>query len=342
VKIVIFRTGSLFAPDAARHSAEALRAALVANGHSVEITTIPFSGAVAALVSETIAYRLFDLRHGFDLCIAIGPFAHAMKHPNKRVWAFTLYRPFYELWGTPFGPVTSSNTNAWARAYVQAVDRAWLAEAALVCAASPTLAQAILDATQVEARPLSTPLPVVSDGRPPTYDEYIVAAGPLADTSRFPLLIESFSKTTAAARLVIMAFGQAREEREYLEYLVATRGRPEATSLEFNPTWDQVRDCIAGARACVSLPFRASIADIFCLTAGAYAKPLVTMNDCGEVARLVDGDGYCVEPDASALASALDELCGDAKAARLVGNRFAAKLNAVLPAWNDVAVTLTA
>lgn len=342
MKIVIFHTGPLFAADDARHNAEALCAALVAMGHSVEMTVIPFSGAVSGLVSETIAYRLFDLRYGFDVCIAIGPFAYAMKHPNKRVWAFSLYRPFYELWGTTFGPVTSSYAHASARAYVQAVDRAWLAEAALVCAASPTLAEAIVEATQVPVRPLSTPLPVVPKSEPPTYGEYIVAAGLLADTSRFPLLIESFSKARTSARLVVMPFGQAREEREYIEHVVTTRGRPGAISLEINASWNRMRDCVAGARACVALPFRASSAEMFCLIAGAYAKPLVTAKDCGEVARLVEGDGYCVEPDDSALATAIDELCGDRQAAEHLGKRFAEKLNALLPAWNDVAVTLTA
>jgi hypothetical protein len=68
---------------------------------------------------------------------------------------------------------------------------------------------------------------------------------------------------------------------------VATRGKPGAVSLEINARWDRVRECVAGARACVSLAFRASTPDHFCLTAAAFAKPLVTLKDCGDVARLV-------------------------------------------------------
>jgi len=340
VKVLVFYTGPLFALDDGRHIAGALRATLVGKGHSAEMITMPFSGAVSALVSETMAYRLIDLRHGFDICIAIGPFAHAVKHPNKRVWAFSLYRPFYELWGTTYGPVTSSLATASARAYVHAVDRAWLAEAALVCAASPTLAQAIVDTTQVGAHALPTPLPpeVKSAG----FDDYIVAAGPLVDTSRFPLLVDSFARTTTAARLVIMASGGTREEREYLEHVVATRGKPGAISLELDPSRERTVECITGARAYVALPFRASSADMFCLTAGASAKALVTANDCGEVARLVDGDGFCVDADPSALAAAIDELCADRVLAQRVGRRLGERLNGVLPGWDDVAVALTA
>src|SRR5262249_10609004 len=155
--------------------------------------------------------------------------------------------------------------------------------------------------------------------RPPTYGDYIVAAGPLTEESRFPLLIESFSKTRTSARLVIMAFGEAREQREYIEHAALTRGKAEAISLELNTSWDRLHDRVVGARACVSLPFRASSADTFSLTAAAYAKALVTATDCGEVARLVDGDGYCVDPDASALGAAIDELCGNRTAAVHLG-----------------------
>jgi hypothetical protein len=48
-----------------------------------------------------------------------------------------------------------------------------------------------------------------------------------------------------------------------------------------------------------------------------------------------------VEPKRSALAAAIEEVGGDPGKAERLGRRFADKLAAALPGWDDVAAALT-
>ena len=199
MKILVVHTGSLFAHDETRLYSQRLCKELTVAGHTVELTTIPFSAAIADVVSQTTAYRLFDLRNAADLCVGIGPFSHALRHDNKRLWIFSQYAPFYEHWNTPYGAVTSSRTNLATRDYVQAMDRAWISEASMVCAGSTTLAKAIFEQHEVQARVLFPGL--LEDFEPAlsSHGEYFLSAGPLSDTARLPLLLAAFDQASINA-----------------------------------------------------------------------------------------------------------------------------------------------
>lgn len=343
MKVLVVRTGPLFAHDETRQYAEKLCKVLVTAGHSVELTTIPFSGAIADIVAETAAYRLFDLRHGADMCIGIGPFSHALKHENKRLWVFSRYSPFYELWDTPYGAVTASYTNLATREYVHAVDRAWLAEARAVCVASQTLAQALSAQHGDRLRVLPPALLDGFESATVSYGEFFLAAGPLVDTARIPLLINGFTKTVTPARLVIMGFEFTLEEREYAEQLVAGSAKADSITLEINPSYDRFRDCIPSALAFVSVPFRGSTLDLFAIAAGSSRKAILTTSDSGELALLVENriNGYSVEPNPGALAQAMDEVFGNRKSAERLGKSLSEKLNGILPSWEMIAEELT-
>ena len=110
MKILVVHTGPLFGHDKTRLYAQRLCMELIVAGHTAELTTIPFSPAIAETVSQSIAYRLFDLRNGADVCIGTGPFSHALRRDNKRLWIFSQYGPFYENWNTPYDALASSRT----------------------------------------------------------------------------------------------------------------------------------------------------------------------------------------------------------------------------------------
>lgn len=343
MKILVVRTGPLFAHDETRLYAERLCKALAAAGHAVELTTIPFSAAIADIVPETTAFRLFDLRHGADLCIAIGPFSHALRHDNKRLWVFSQYSPLYEHWNTPFGAVTASHTNLATREYVHWMDRAWISEARLVCAASATLAAEI--SVQHGIQPIVLPPAILEDFESTFsgHGDYLLAAGPLADTARLPLLITAFGKAATDARLVILGYEFTLEEREYVQQLVAESPRGTSITLEVDPSYDRFRALVASAAGFVSTPFRAGTADAFTLAAGSAGKAVLTTKDSGELARILeDGvDGRVVEPDPDALAQAIDQVHGSRKLARRLGSQLSEKLRNMLPSWESVAKELT-
>lgn len=343
MKILVVHTGSLFGHDETRLYARRLCKELTTAGHTVELTTIPFSAAVADIVSQTTAYRLFDLRNGADLCVGIGPFSHALRHDNKRLWIFSQYGPFYEHWNTPYGALTSSRTNLAARDYVQAMDRAWISEASLVCAASKSLAGAIFEQNGVRAQVLFPALLEDFESAFSGHGDYFLAAGHLAYTARIPLLLSAFDQASTNANLIILGYGPSLEEREYIEKSVAESSRASLITLEFDPPYHRFCTLVASAAGFVSAPIRASAADAFVLAAGSAGKAVITARDSGELARVVeDGvDGYVVEPDPAAIALAMNEIHGNRKRAEQLGSRLAEKLRSVLPSWESVATELT-
>jgi len=344
MKVLVVRTGPLFALDDTRHYAERLCGALTAAGHTAELTAIPFSPAIADIVAETTAYRLFDLRHGADLCIGLGPFSHSLKHDNKCVWVFSQYSPFYEHWDTPYGAVTASHTNVATREYVHAMDRSFLAEARLVCAASPTLADALFE--QHAIRPKLLPPPPLLDGfevSESVRGDHFLAAGPLADAARLPLLIAAFSRSVADAKLAILGYEVTKEEREYVQQLIAESPRAADIALEIDAPYQRFRVLLSSALGFLAAPFRASMADMFTLAAGSAGKVIVTTNDSGELARTIeDGvDGFVVEPEPAILAQVIDQVHGSRKLAEQMGKRLSARLRSMLPTWETVALELT-
>lgn len=339
VKIVIFRTGRLFGHDETRLYAESLLAALASKRHSVELTTLPFSNRIADLMAETAAYRLLDLRHGIDLCIAIGPFSYAIHHANKRVWLFSHYSPFYELWETPYGAVTASHTNLGIRDSILAMDRLWLGEAKAVFPTSQSVARTLAQHTGVGARVLPPAPPKEFLREPSGYEDYLLCAGPLTDTARFGLVIKAFSKTKTPVKLMIMGFEAAREEREYLQKLIAEASAADRIEFVLNPSYQRIRDRASSALAFVSIPFRAGNPDLFFLTAAALQRPVLTSRDSGELASLVEHGigGRVVDPEDAALAQAMDDLYRSRKSAARMGKALADKLATLLPSWDAIA-----
>ena len=343
VKALVVRTGSLFGHDETRWYADRLCRAIAAAGNDVETTSIPFSTALADVVSQTLAYRLFDLRHGADLCIALGPFSHALQHDNKRAWVLSQYGPLTQHWNTPYGAVTASYTNLSTRAYVNELDRAWLSEARLVYAASATVASSLSDRLDVRSTTL-LPAPLDALTSPPSgYGDYFLFAGLLADTARVRLVIDAFGKINSAARLVLLGYQCSVEEREYVQQLITDSRQAAAITLELDPSEERFRSLVSEAAAFISVPYLASAADVFAIAAGASSKPLVTTTDSGAIAELVDDGttGFAVDPDPTALADALDRLFANRALAKRFGTRLSEKLRTVLPTWEYIAAELT-
>ena len=343
MKILILHTGPLIAHDDGRIYVKKLCTVLAESGHSIESTSIPFSGAIGDVVSQCIAYRLFDVAHTSDLCIAVGPFSHAFAHQNKRVWVLSQYSPLYEHWNTRYGANSANASHRSTREYVLAADRAWLSEARVVCAASHKLSQALLNHHGRRAQVLPPSLP--EEHRPTSieYGGYFLAVVSPGDAARVSLVLDAFTKTLGHAHLVIVGFGCTVYEQEYLERLVARSVKADWITLEINPSYDRVFQYVASAFAMVSTPFCSSALDIFSIAAGSSQKPILTTTDSGELATLIDHttDGYVVEPSASTLAYAMDEVFADKNIAVKLGKRLAEKLSSMLPSWPSIAAELT-
>ena len=343
MRVLVFRTGSLFAHDETGLYANRLCSAISALGHPVELAMIPFSGSVADLVPEITAYRLLDLRHGGDRCIVLGPFAHALAHSDRRVWAFAQYDPFNGLWGTDFGAVTASHTNAILRNYVHALDRAWLAKARQVRAASQMLSNALSAVIGQQVRLLR---PAIVEELVPTRSDpsaCFLLATRLSDRSRLAMVIAALEDMTTPARLLILGCEESLEEREFVEQRIAASPKRAAIQLEINPAATRFREAAGSAAALIVSAFRCGMADAYMLGAASAAVPVITTTDAGEPALLVeDGvSGYVVEPQPAALAQVMSQVLRDPPSAERRARAMAARLAKLLPGWDSIASELT-
>lgn len=342
MKVLILRSGALFGHDDGRLCASELCRVLEGSGHTVEFTSIPFSGAVSDVVSQSVAYRLFDLGRRFDACVTIGPFSHAFMHHNKRVWLLSQYGPLYQHWDTPYGASNANPDDLSTREYVLAADRAWLTEAQVVCAASETLSQALK--SHGTASRLLPPSPPDEYRRAPIeYGDYFLAISPLTDDARISLVIKGFEKSRARARLVIMGFECTTYELEHVQKIVAASPKADLITLEIDPTYDRTFDRISSALALVTAVFRAGALGLFTTAAGIARKLVITTSDSGDLAAVIENtiDGYTVEPTADALGDAMDQVFANKDIAAQLGKRFSEKLSGILPSWATIATELT-
>jgi hypothetical protein len=85
VRILVASTYALFARDAAADRiASELANAIRRRGHDVEAIEIPF--APDEQLEQQVAIRLLDVRREAARLICLGPPAHLIRHPDKRVW----------------------------------------------------------------------------------------------------------------------------------------------------------------------------------------------------------------------------------------------------------------
>jgi glycosyltransferase involved in cell wall biosynthesis len=344
VKVLVVRTGALFGQDETSYYATELCEAVARAGHAVEMTTIPFAAAIADVVPQTAAYRLLDLRQRSDACIALGPFSWAVRHHNKRAWVFSRYSPLQSHWGTAYGAVTASPTNHIIRNYVDRLERTCLEECEHVFAASDTVAEA-LRSSGVAARVLRAPLPthLLAAPPPPARGRYLLAAGRIRDEARLDLLIRAIGVTRAAdVRLVIAGRGASLEEIEYLQALIGECGNGAAIELDTEAAEADLPALIAGSLALASLSFADDSPDACALFAASLGKPVLVARDSGDLARLLNSDGWVVDPSPASVASAVDRLFDNGSGVARAGDAPAKRFAKQLPAWTDVVSELLA
>ena len=80
----------------------------------------------------------------------------------------------------------------------------------------------------------------------------------------------------------------------------------------FHPV-KKIADYVAHARACAYLPVDEDALGYVTMEAAAASKPVITLTDSGGILQLIVNSetGCVVEPEARAIARAIDSLCSD-------------------------------
>jgi glycosyltransferase involved in cell wall biosynthesis len=322
-RILVLESQTPFVHGGAEILVRELAGALRGHGYETEIVSVPFRDTPhEQLMAHAAAWRLIDVSHAaqrpIDLVIPTKFPTYFVRHPTKVTWLVHQHRAAYELCGTPFSDFDHTEADVGLRKRLVDLDTMMLGECAGVFTIARTVSERLEKYNGITAEPLYSPPKLASQLRPGPYGEYLLTVTRLEHVKRVDLAIEAFQHVAPPTRLLIAGDGPAR---------AALERRVAALSLERRVTMlgrvpdDELIALYAGARGLLFTPFHEDYGYVT-LEAFLSRKPVVTTGDAGGPLEFVvhDVNGLVAEPDASAIADAVNRLAADARLAARLGD----------------------
>ena len=331
MRIALFSSYVPFINGGGRFIVEWLEAKLLQYGHQVERVYLPFSDESRDLLWQMTAFRSVKIDRA-DRVICFRPPAHLLQHPDKVLWFIHHFRGFYDLWNTKFAPPTNRYNETLRRAIFQA-DGIAFKEARAIFTNSRVVQKRLKEFNNVESVVLYPPLLDPKGYHNTRYGEEVVYVSRLVPHKRQHLLVEALarSKTAVKARICGQDLGGAYVEE--LSRLASKLGVSHRVFLENR--WiseHEKKDIIGRSLAVAYFPFDEDSYGYPSLEAAHSCKPVLSTTDSGGVLEFVvhERNGLVCDPDAKAIADALDRLYNDRKLAEALGseaNRTVEKLH---------------
>ena len=315
---------------------------LQAAGHQVETIWLPFYDESNPL-EQMWAYRLMDLERSCDRIVCFRPPAHLIPHTKKIVWFIHHFRIFYDLWGTPYSPISDTPSTRALRDAVMRMDEAALAEARLTFANSHVVADRLKRFSGVEAKVLFPPVESPECFHCQDYGEEIVSVCRFESHKRQHLLAEAMALTRTPVRLRLC--GRSQNDSYFASVRSAAGSAADRVTIEARWISEAEKvERLAGALASVYAPFDEDSYGYPTIEAAHASKATITTTDSGGVSEFViDGaNGMIVPPTAEALAHAFDTLYADRALARRLGEAARARVAELGINWPSVVAALTA
>jgi glycosyltransferase involved in cell wall biosynthesis len=336
VRIVVAEVRVPFTRDGAELHAQSLIAQLRLRGHDAERVALPFHGRKSELLEEACAWRMLNLSASnarpIDLLIATRFPTWFARHPRKVVWLIHQHRAAYDLYGTPYSDFTSTDEDTRLREQIAAMDSKMFAECERIVTNAQNTADRVRRFNGVAAQPLYHPPPIADRLRGGEYGDYVLLVSRLEPLKRAGLAVRAMAHVAAPMRLVIVGDGS---QRAALEREAAQTGAADRITFAGALWGDAVADLYAGARGVVYAPFDEDYGYVT-LEAFLAARPVITASDSGGTLEFVrDGvNGFVCEPDAAALAAAVNRIAADRSLAERLGRAGQAVARAIT--WDGV------
>jgi glycosyltransferase involved in cell wall biosynthesis len=344
MKVVLATTFEPFVKGGADLIADWLEAKLQIHGHEVESFRFPFSPHYDTMLDQMLALRLLDLSERGDRLICIRTPSYLLRHPHKVLWFIHHHRPAYDLRNTPYG---DSSEDAQSTRYGEAIrnaDNIAFREAKKVFANSRVVASRMKLFNDIDAEILYPPLLEPELYRCGPAGDYVVWVSRMVPHKRQHLAIEALRHTRTQVRLVLA--GPA--ESDYLKDLHALIKKHGLESrVTIHPGWiptEQKRALIAGCLAGVYVPFNEDSYGYATLELQQASKAVIVSSDSGGPIELIkDGtNGIICEPEARAIAAALDRLYSNPEIAARMGQAGPAEIIRLGANWDTVLERLLA
>ena len=322
-RVLVLESQTPFVHGGAEILVRELVAALRSHGCETEIVAVPFRDQPHdELLAHAAAWRLLDLSHAsqrsIDLVIPTKFPTYFVRHPLKVAWLVHQHRAAYELCGTPFSDFTHTEPDVGLRRRLIELDTAMLRECAALFTIARTVSQRVEKYNGLAAEPLYSPPKLAAQLRPGTYGDYILTVTRLERVKRVALAIQAMQHVDRPTKLLIAGDGTARAE---LERAIEDYGLSGRVTLLGRVDDAALIELYAGARALLFTPFDEDYGYVT-LEAFLSRKPVITTVDAGGPLEFVeDGvNGLVTEPTADAIATAVNDLGGDAQRAARLGD----------------------
>ena len=335
-RIVVAEARVPFVRDGAELHAESLVVELRKRGHDAERVALPFRTTKSELLEQACAWRMLNLSSSnarpIDVLIATRFPTWCARHPRKVAWLMHQHRPAYELFGTTYSDFDAGDEDARLRQEIVDLDSRMLGECERVVTNAQNTADRLQRFNGIAARPLYHPPPIADRLREGTYGDYVLVVARLEPLKRVDLAIRAMAHIPAPIRLVIVGDGS---QRATLERDAAQSGAGDR--IEFvGAIWgDVVARLYADALAVLYAPYDEDYGYVT-LEAFLAAKPVITAIDSGgPLEFVVDGaNGFVCDPDARAIAAAVDRVAADRALAKRLGRAGRSVAQAIT--WDGV------
>jgi glycosyltransferase involved in cell wall biosynthesis len=322
--------------DGAELHAQSLIAELRRRGHDAESVALPFQAPKSTLLAQACAWRMLNLSSSnarpVDVLIATRFPTWFARHPRKIAWLIHQHRPAYELFGTPYSDFTASDDDGRLRQEIIDLDSRMLGECERIVTNARNTADRLQRFNRITARPLYHPPPIADRLRDGPYGNYVLVVARLEPLKRVELAIRAMAHVPAPIRLVIVGDGS---QRAALEREAAQSGAGDRIEFAGAVWGEAVASLYAGALAVIYAPFDEDYGYVT-LEAFLASKPVITATDAGgPLEFVVDGtNGFVCEPDAHAIAAAVNRLAADRALAERLGRAGRSVARAIT--WDGV------
>lgn len=282
-------------------------------GVTAELVQIPFKWyPEEQIISDMMAWRSLDLTSAsgqpIDLVIGTKFPSYAVNHPNKVTWLVHQHRVFYDLEGTSYDRQILSESEITTRETVRKCDERVLRESKGLFTIANTVSDRLLLFNGLASEVVFPPSAIANGIYSGEYGEYIICVARVDRLKRQDLLVQAATYLKSDIKIKIVGNG----DKEYTDEL--------QSFIESNELVDRVEllgfvedavllKLLANARAVYYGPFDEDYG--YATIEGFLAKkPIITLSDSGEVARIVErfDGGWVSKPSAKHIASMIDEV----------------------------------
>jgi glycosyltransferase involved in cell wall biosynthesis len=302
---------------------EQLVGELRARGIATDRVSLPFKWyPKAEILAHAAAWRLLDLSESngrpIDLVIATKFPTYFARHPNKVCWLVHQHRAAYELCGTEYSDFGDEEIDVGLRDRLMTLDEEMLGECRSLYTISRTVSRRLEMYNGLASVPLYHPPLIAPHLSPGEYGSYVLSVARLEKNKRVDLAARAMAHLPHHLKMIVVGEGS---HRRFIEQAAEESGVSDRVTFAGAVADRDLVSLYRGALCLVYVPFDEDYG-LATLEAFLAAKPVVTARDSGGTLEFVREaeNGFIVEPDAAAIASAVARLDADRTLAASLGS----------------------